>query len=99
MAKASPVSRTVALAALTIATMSCGSGTAPDTSAGAARTELPRALSGQEQQVKTAANAFSFALWQKLNTAQADANIFASPLSASFALGMTPERRRGNDTE
>jgi serpin B len=50
---------------------------------------LPRSLTVAEVKVRDAANAFSFALWGKLNTAQANANVFVSPLSASFALGMT----------
>lgn len=53
-----------------------------------ARDELPRPLTAQEQQVGGSANAFSFALWQRLNAARSNENIFVSPLSASFALGM-----------
>jgi serpin B len=53
-----------------------------------ARDALPRALSTQEQEVRSSANAFSFALWRKLNAAPAEKNLFVSPLSASFALGM-----------
>jgi serpin B len=53
-----------------------------------ARDALPRALTAQEQEVRSSANAFSFALWQKLNAAPAEQNLFVSPLSASFALGM-----------
>ncbi len=62
---------------------------APPVPAGAALVQLPRALSPQEGSVVSAANAFSFALWGKLNAAQPDTNVFISPLSASFALGMT----------
>lgn len=50
---------------------------------------LPRALTSAEQSVVGASNAFSFAWWNRLNTVQRDANVFVSPLSASFALGMT----------
>jgi serine protease inhibitor len=39
--------------------------------------------------VLTASNAFSFGLWSAINKAQRDSNVFVSPLSASFALGMT----------
>jgi len=35
-----------------------------------------------------ASNAFSFALWKRVNLAQKDSNVFVSPLSASFSLGM-----------
>ena len=51
--------------------------------------QLSRPLSGAELSVRDAANAFSFALWDQLNAAQRDTNVFVSPLSASFALGMT----------
>ena len=50
---------------------------------------LPRDLSSSEQQLIGAANRFSFALWGKVSGAQRDQNVFISPLSASFALGMT----------
>ena len=51
--------------------------------------QLPRPLTAAEVIVQNAANQFSFALWNRLNAAQPDSNIFVSPLSASFALGMT----------
>lgn len=66
----------------------CGGGVA-DPGPRPARNELPRPLSTQEQQVASSANAFSFALWQKLNGSSSPVNIFVSPLSASFSLGMT----------
>ena len=50
---------------------------------------LPRSLTVAETKVRDAANGFSFALWGALNAAQRDVNVFISPLSASFALGMT----------
>ena len=81
--------RTAALAAATIALHACSGGSSSEPQQHTARTDLPRALTAQEQQVQTAANAFSFALWQKLNADQPNDNIFTSPLSASFALGMT----------
>ncbi len=52
-------------------------------------TALPRALTAHEIKVRDATNAFAFALWGKVNAAQRDSNVFISPLSASFALGMT----------
>ena len=51
-------------------------------------TALPRALTADEQRVSSAANQFSFALFQRLNAAQPDDNVFVSPLSVSFSLGM-----------
>jgi len=61
----------------------------PKTDAPAARTSLPRALTTAEQDVLAASNAFTFALWRQVNKSQNDTNVFVSPLSASFALGMT----------
>ncbi|HEY4306877.1 MAG TPA: serpin family protein [Gemmatimonadaceae bacterium] len=83
--------RTAALVAAMMAVISCGGSTPPEPSGTTpiARTDLPQALSAPAQQVRNSANAFSFALWQKLNAQQPSANLFASPLSASFALGMT----------
>jgi serpin B len=54
-----------------------------------ALTALPRPLSASEVKVRDAANTFAFALWSKIVAAQRDSNVFVSPLSASFALGMT----------
>ena len=53
-----------------------------------ARTTLPRSLTDGERSVLNATNAFSFALWKQVNAAQKDSNVFISPLSASFSLGM-----------
>lgn len=61
-----------------------------------ARTSLPRALTAAEQDVLAASNAFSFALWKTINTAQKDSNVFVSPLSASFALGMLMNGANGD---
>jgi serpin B len=45
-------------------------------------------LTSAERSVLSASNAFSFALWKRVNVAEKDSNIFVSPLSASFSLGM-----------
>ena len=87
MARASALFRTVALVGAAAAMGCAGSSAEPGSRP--ARTDLPRALTAQEQQVRTSANAFSFALWRQLNTDAPNTNIFVSPLSASFALGMT----------
>ena len=52
-------------------------------------TVLPRALSAGEEQAIAASNRFAFDLFRSVNTRFADTNVFISPLSASFALGMT----------
>jgi serine protease inhibitor len=49
---------------------------------------LPRPLTAGEQSIIGAANAFSFSLFRAVNSSP-DSNVFTSPLSASFALGMT----------
>jgi serpin B len=54
-----------------------------------ALTSLPRQLTIAEQKVIGASNAFAFSLFAQVNSAQRDSNVFISPLSASFALGMT----------
>ena len=60
-----------------------------------ALTELPRPLTASEHNVLDAANAFSFSLWHTINQASRDTNVFVSPLSVSFALGMTMNGANG----
>jgi serine protease inhibitor len=68
----------------------CSSATDPASgSQSAPLDDLPRQLSAGEQAVVTAANDFSFALFHEVSAANTDSNVFASPLSASMALGMT----------
>ena len=78
--------RSVAILALVAG---CSSITDPVQQSSAALTSLPRALSAGEQKLVSATNDFSFNLFRQLSAAQKDTNIFTSPLSASFALGMT----------
>jgi serine protease inhibitor len=67
----------------------CSGSTEPDPAAPSAPLDaLPRALSTGEQRVVGAANDFSFTFFRRLSAAQKDSNVFASPLSASMALGM-----------
>jgi serine protease inhibitor len=84
------------VAALSTVVMACSGATAPP-GPGPALTELPRPLSSAEQKVVAGSNAFSFALWQKVNAMQKDSNVFLSPLSASFALGMTMNGAGGSN--
>jgi serpin B len=54
-----------------------------------AMTSLPRSLTPAERGIVSASNAFTFALWHQVAASQRDSNVFASPLSASYALAMT----------
>ena len=77
------------LCAAITALAACGTpSTGPSGQPTPARTTLPRNLTDGERSVLSATNAFSFALWKQINTAQKDSNVFVSPLSASFSLGM-----------
>ena len=57
---------------------------------------LPRALTAAESRLADAGNEFTFRLFREATrTLPADSNVFLSPLSASFALGMTLNGARG----
>lgn len=60
-----------------------------------ALTALPRALTSSEHSVLDASNSFSFSLWQAINRSSTDSNVFVSPLSVSFALGMAMNGANG----
>ena len=82
-----PIATTLRSTAILVLLAGCSSITDPQP--GAALTALPRPLSVGELKVVAATNDFSFNLFRQLSDAQKDTNIFTSPLSASFALGMT----------
>jgi serine protease inhibitor len=84
-----PARLAVVLLAITAMTACGGSSMEPTPAQQAALTSLPRQLTSAEQNVLGAANAYSFGLWSTINRSQRDSNVFVSPLSASFALGMT----------
>lgn len=75
----------------------CSSTTGPKDGATppAAITALPRALTATEEKVRNASNDFSFALVGTVTDAQKTSNTFLSPLSASYALGMTMNGANG----
>jgi serpin B len=80
----------------TVAATACSDSTPPDpTAQRPALTQLPRALTASERTIITAANAYSFALWRTVNDSLPAENVFVSPLSASFALGMTMNGANG----
>jgi serine protease inhibitor len=60
---------------------------------------LPRALSDGERAAIASSNHFAFDLFKSINTRFADSNLFISPLSASFALGMTMNGANGETFE
>src|SRR4026208_1411421 len=85
-----PFARFGAIAAIALV-VACSSSTDPEPDPDAPQPSLealPRALTAGEQRVIGAANEFSFALFRRLSAARADSKVFASPLSASMALGM-----------
>lgn len=88
---ASPSLRGYFIATVLLFAVSCGGGPSePDPAApSAALDALPRALSASETKIIGAANDFSFSLFRTVAPARPDSNVFMSPLSASFALGMT----------
>lgn len=78
--------RRILLALLLLA----GCGGSSITGPGPLLQDLPRPLTAAEQQVVNAANHFTFDLFREATRRlPADSNAFLSPLSASFALGMT----------
>src|SRR5438034_1332995 len=77
------------LAAYGVAALTGCGGRDPVSPPAAALTSLPRELSGAEHKVIDASNTFSFALFGRISGTQRDTNVFISPLSASFSLGMT----------
>lgn len=53
------------------------------------RAELPRTLTTSENHLIESDNTFGSTLFREINQAEADENVFVSPLSVSMALGMT----------
>ncbi len=60
---------------------------------------LPRMLSDGERAAIASSNRFAFDLFKSINTRFGDNNLFISPLSASFALGMTMNGASGETFE
>jgi serpin B len=83
-----PLRRTFALVAATALVACAHDPSSPGGSQRPALTALPRPLTTSEQSVLDASNAYSFALWHTINETTHDSNVFVSPLSVSFALGM-----------
>jgi serine protease inhibitor len=82
-----PRSLPVILLALVVACSDSPSG--PGGAAQDSLKVLPRELSDDERRTIAASNTFAFDLFRSINRRFVDTNVFISPLSASFALGMT----------
>ncbi len=79
-----------------VGVLSCGLFTGPDHGGPPAQlTSLPRVLTADEVRVSDAANQFAFTLFKRLNAREPAKNVFVSPLSVSFALGMTMNGANG----
>ncbi len=76
--------------AATLALPACSDSTGPDPGPPDAITELPRSLTGTEEQVISGSRSFGFALLREVDAEREDThgNTVLSPLSASMALGM-----------
>jgi serpin B len=59
-------------------------------------TALPRELTADEVRVSQAANQFTFTLFRRLSAAQPGVNVFVSPLSVTFSLGMAMNGAHGS---
>ena len=82
------LSAAISVFAVTILTACFGGATEPQNQP-PELVALPRAMTQTEVRIRDASNRFSFALWNEVNRAPRDSNVFISPLSASFSLGMT----------
>jgi serine protease inhibitor len=83
------------LALMVLAGTGCGGNTDPSDQV-PLLTALPRALSTGEQAAIAANNGFAFRLATTLVAAQPAENVFVSPLSVSFALGMVLNGAQGD---
>jgi len=61
--------------------------------------DKPRSLSKTEARQVQASNEFSFDIFKELSVGQADSNVFISPLSIYYALGMTYNGTAGETAE
>src|SRR5918992_1135735 len=81
--------RFLPLALLALVAACSGSPSEPRNATGDSLRALPRELSDDERRTIAASNRFAFDLFRSINKRFVDTNVFISPLSASFALGMT----------
>jgi serine protease inhibitor len=83
-------------AATLVVAAACSISTEPTDGPPAKLDAPPRSLTAGEVKLVGAANGFSFDLFRRLSAAQKDSNVFASPLSASMALGMAMNGAAGS---
>jgi serpin B len=91
--------RSLSVVLLAFAAACSDSPTGPAAAAPDSLKVLPRALSSGELAAIASSNRFAFDLFESINTRFADTNLFISPLSASFALGMTMNGANGETFE
>lgn len=85
--------RSMAALGVALALAACGQSSSP--TAPTPITQLPRALTVNEQLLITQFNGFAFSLFRQVGSQAPDSNLFLSPLSASMALGMTMNGAKG----
>ena len=89
-----PLLPLLALPFLALSVFACGDGSPTEPESGI--DGLPRSLSVSEKLLVGAGNDFAFRFLDRLYDTAPDSNLFAAPLSASMALGMTLNGAEGN---
>lgn len=94
LSRQSGTTRSIMALGVSLALTACGQASSP--TAPTAITQLPRALTVNEQQLIAQSNGFAFSLFQQVAGEMPNDNLFLSPLSASMALGMTMNGAEGS---
>ena len=94
LSRQSGSTRSIMALGVSLALVACGQSSSP--TAPTAITQLPRALTVNEQQLIAQSNGFAFSLFQQVAGEMPNDNLFLSPLSASMALGMTMNGAEGS---
>lgn len=94
LSRQSGTTRSIMALGVSLALVACGQSSSP--TAPTAITQLPRALTVNEQQLIAQSNGFAFSLFQQVAGEMPNDNLFLSPLSASMALGMTMNGAEGS---
>jgi len=94
LSRQSGLTRSTLMLAASFALGACGQSSSP--TAPTPITQLPRAITANEQQLITQSNGFAFSLLRQVAGETPNSNVFLSPLSASMALGMTMNGAEGS---